>query len=368
MPIRVAAILILMVLSCGRESIPSPNADGIPVWRIAAEPMVTIGGEEESVDPLYQVGGAAEVRSGYLIAHRSGHELRLYDEGGRLKTRIGREGQGPAEFRNPRIVGRLPADSIVVYDLTNRRISIVCEDHVCEEWPLRHPGRVVGMSGGRVVVEYAVPAAPTMGESRGVQMYVALSRDGSVADTILTLAGQPRYTGGSGNATMVVPVFLTRGPQAAVSTEFIAVANGHDAAVQIFSPKTLEPKAIQLPIPEKPVTAEEFSKAADAFLAAATRAAPPELEAVVRAMEAPATMPPLRRMLSDASGWLWIELDERNVDVQSWLVIDMTGEVRARLRLPAGLELLEIDVRKVIGLWRDSLGVEYVRVHALDRG
>lgn len=48
-------------------------------------------------------------------------------------------------------------------------------------------------------------------------------------------------------------------------------------------------------------------------------------------------------------------------------MFDSDGVAEAMVDLPAGLEVQEIGQDYVRGLWRDELGVEYIRTYAILR-
>ena len=49
------------------------------------------------------------------------------------------------------------------------------------------------------------------------------------------------------------------------------------------------------------------------------------------------------------------------------MVISPDGSEVGRIEVPAGLELVQVTSYSVVGLHRDDLGVESVRVHLLTR-
>ncbi len=50
-----------------------------------------------------------------------------------------------------------------------------------------------------------------------------------------------------------------------------------------------------------------------------------------------------------------------------WSILLPTGASVGFVNLPAELEPLQITSNAVVGIWRDALGVEFVRVHSLQR-
>lgn len=67
----------------------------------------------------------------------------------------------------------------------------------------------------------------------------------------------------------------------------------------------------------------------------------------------------------DDDGRLWV-LPAPSAADASLRVLDLAGGERAVLRLPARFEPLAVDDHEVIGVWRDSLDVEHLRVHAVE--
>ena len=95
--------------------------------------------------------------------------------------------------------------------------------------------------------------------------------------------------------------------------------------------------------------------------------ADPALLRTIEAMEPPPYRTPIRRLLTDRTDLVWVELDVGQPERHEWLVTDTVGTVRARVTTPDAVNLLEIGEDYVIGLWRDTLGVEYVQMHRLER-
>jgi hypothetical protein len=186
-------------------------------------------------------------------------------------------------------------------------------------------------------------------------------------DTLLALDGQPLQVGGSDNVRFVMPVFLTRSPLAASSEHEFVIANGHDVTLELINTRSLTRRQVNVPVSLQAVSAEDFSVAAEDFLRMAGETLPPEARAVVDAMEPPPTRAPFRRMLFDPVGLLWLELDDGSTVTRTWLVTGADGNVRGRVSMPPGFELLEPGEDRVAGVWRDSLGVEVVHIHGLNR-
>lgn len=366
---EVRTVLFLTTfLACNAEQSSPPDL-AVAEWVVASEPDLSIGGEEDGADPLYRVGGAVRTSTGYWVSNRSADEVRFYDLSGRLVARIGRDGSGPREFRNPRIVGVLAEDSIVVFDSSNSRISIICSDYViCLEIPLRYRGQVVGVGQDHaVVIRDLFEPQFMLGEQQPGFHIIAFDRTTSDLDTLLVLDSQPRQIGdGPNNSILSMAIPLTRPPQVAVSANAVIVANGRDPILKVISFGGVEVKTIEVPIELHPLTNAEFRAAA------LTRVDPiidqePALADLVEAMEPPDHRAPIRRLLVDRTDHVWIERDQDDPDDHDWIVVDMDGTVRATATTPEGVDILDIGEDYVLGIAQDSLDIEYVNRYVLSR-
>ncbi len=94
----------------------------------------------------------------------------------------------------------------------------------------------------------------------------------------------------------------------------------------------------------------------------------------------PATLPGFDKILIDAvenvwvraypksyGGWPGAPRWDRHEEPESWTVFDATGLWLGHLDAPAGLEVIRIEDDRLIGIWKDELDVEQVRVHRIVR-
>ena len=95
-------------------------------WTLSSDPILTIGefdGPEEYL--LYRARGARRLSNGnILIANGGTNELRFYDPNGIHLQSVGREGDGPGEFRRMREPWPLGSDSIAIWDSRSARLSV----------------------------------------------------------------------------------------------------------------------------------------------------------------------------------------------------------------------------------------------------
>jgi hypothetical protein len=72
--------------------------------------------------------------------------------------------------------------------------------------------------------------------------------------------------------------------------------------------------------------------------------------------------------MADPDGNLWVLAYTRPGDERrSWTVFAPEGRALGTVETPPGLRIMEIGADYVLGVWRDDLDVEHVRMYRLDR-
>jgi hypothetical protein len=151
-------LLVTCAAGCGGDALEGIRAD----WtgeRIAVADTVTMRTSAGSVwgdtmvlvprtaigtldgDEAYVLGQPRAVdrdREGrFFVADPQAHQVRVYDAGGRFLRAIGRDGDGPGEFREPDDLRVGPAGEIVVRDQRGARFSVFsAEGEFLRSWPL----------------------------------------------------------------------------------------------------------------------------------------------------------------------------------------------------------------------------------------
>jgi hypothetical protein len=83
-------------------------------------------------------------------------------------------------------------------------------------------------------------------------------------------------------------------------------------------------------------------------------------------MDFPEHLPPYSAFVADADGLLWIQDYPRSGAVEvTWRVFEASGVYVASVKTPNRLRVFEIGGDYVLGLWKDELDVEHVRLYAL---
>lgn len=110
------------------------------VWRLSDAPILEIGVREgEEAYQLFRVGGSVRLTDGRIVVANTGsRELRVFGPDGVFQATIGRDGEGPGEFRWPSRIRMLGPDTILVWDQSLQLVSLFGLDgHFLAMAPLR---------------------------------------------------------------------------------------------------------------------------------------------------------------------------------------------------------------------------------------
>jgi hypothetical protein len=85
-------------------------------------------------------------------------------------------------------------------------------------------------------------------------------------------------------------------------------------------------------------------------------------------LTAPGAFPTYTRLVADTYGHLWAErFTPPGESGSRWAVFDAEGAFLGHVAMPDDLEVTEIGADYVLGIHRDELDVERVRLHAIER-
>src|SRR5688572_14367050 len=98
----------------------------VPIHRVVAEHDVEIGVLDGAREYTFsRITDLAVTDDGsILVSDAQARDLRLYDAGGTFVRTIGRPGEGPGEFGSAPTVAGLSGDTVVTYDVRNRRLTL----------------------------------------------------------------------------------------------------------------------------------------------------------------------------------------------------------------------------------------------------
>jgi hypothetical protein len=398
-------LLFVLLMACERPEPEGPRVEardsaGVTIvenrgevgphgggWRVSAEALLSIGTfQGDSLHQLYQVQGARRLSGGGVaVANAGSGEVRVYDPSGVFVRSLGRRGEGPGEFQRPALAGVLGGDTLVVADMQLRRITlvhpvagVVGSARVAEDLG----GAVLpqGMLADRTVVlgggfYWSGSSGETLteGYSRPPTSYRSCSLEGDLVTDFGEFPGsefnvQIRSVGG-GMAMSARLIPFGKYPMQTVSPGFLHVGSGESWEVRSYRPSGELARIVRLDRELRPVRREDLEAYVREAVAEATDPAQAqEIRRGIEALPTPDFMPASASLHADHHGYLWVERYRAPGEEPAVHdVLDPEGRLVGWVSLPAGLQILESGPDYVLGLYRDDLEVEYVRVYALEK-
>lgn len=84
--------------------------------------------------------------------------------------------------------------------------------------------------------------------------------------------------------------------------------------------------------------------------------------------ERPDRLPGYDRLIASSDGYVWAQVYESDLAApHDWDVFDREGVFRGRVHVWSGFHPFVIAEEVMVGVWRDSMGVEFVRLYRLRR-
>jgi hypothetical protein len=404
--LRATLVMATMAAACGNGEAPSAevglverDSAGITIvehvsaergvgagWTVAPAPELEIGmldGPE-----AYQLNGvrnAVRLADGSIaVADGGSQRIRIYDAAGRHVRDLGGQGGGPGEFQGLFLVGPFRGDSLAAWDSRQKRLTIFGPDGGL--------GRVITFEGvpgmlapalgwqpdGSVIVTAGMDPMAMMamepGERRETRTYLRADPDGTVTP-IATVPGRDEVFYRAERSFGFVQVLFGRDAHAAVRDgRFVTAESGSFELAYRRSDGSAE-RLVRVSSPPRPVSAQEIAEARErrraSELESARQLASQVGSHAVSAAPEPthrSTHPYFDRLELDAAGNLWVRQPGTDEDPRLWHVFDPDGRRLAVATTPAGLRVTDIGHDHLIGVARDDLDVEYVRVHRIARG
>ena len=326
-------------------------------WTVSDEPVVRIGalaGVPEH--QLNGVVGTVRLSGGdIVIGEWTTGELRRYDGDGNLVWRAAGEGEGPGEHAFLAFVGTLPGDSLVTFDHGLLRAQVFAPSgeaartiRVEVPGPGFGPGDVIGISERHLILTFADQRGerPPPGVARwpGIAI-VALSLDDGSMRTLMDVPGREVYMFREGGRVGNYIYRFGKGPRYAVSGGRLALADTERFSVRSIALGDGSTKWIlRRDEPARVVTSEDVEAAVGNLW--------------VEPYSLPGTDLPPFQVYSPYGTWLG------TIAMPAGLSLEPPSALRLGTGLKSGFE---IGDDYILGVWRDELDVEYVRLYALEK-
>jgi hypothetical protein len=395
--ISISAVAVL-VCACGREgpdraSYSTRDSAGIRIvenaapawsdadaWRLTQQPVVDIGGLEGEPDyELYHVASAFRMPDGRIVIGNGGsHQIRFYDEAGVHLLDAGREGEGPGEFRTISWVRAYRTDSIAVYDLALRRISIFGADgHFARSFPVKAMeesgmGRADDVFEDGSVLVRAFSGMPSDADrkvARPIEPRYSIGPEGDFEDSLCAYPGAEVIMHSFESMGLVYfgPPLFGRSTYYAVRGNRIYVASNDSYEVRLLARDGSLQSIVRRQYENLEVTDADIETFKEQQLSSDMPSGMRDpMAEVLDNSPIRETMPAFDSLIVDRMGNLWVEEYNRpNDTVPRWTVFTSEGEMLGTVSFPDRFDLQEVGDDYVLGAWEDELEIEHVLMYGL---
>ena len=239
--------------------------------------------------------------------------------------------------------------------------------------------RLVGRLGDGTFVRLVTEpfdVLPQTGPIRQPQRILLQAPEGESIDTVARVPGTEAYVvinqseRGISIARRSAP--LGRTQSVAVSGEKLYASAGDSYEITVLERDGTVSRLIRRTVSNRPVTAADVEAFREHRRASvADDNVRRSIERYLADAPYPETMPALDEVIVDAEGMLWARdyatPAEREERPQSWSVFDDEGLWLGTVDTPVGLEVHEVGSDYILGVWKDELEVEYVRLHRITK-
>ena len=357
-----------------------PALDSASFWQLSDSPILEIGGEEgDAAKTLYRVTAAVRFSDARLaVADGGSQQIRYFSPSGEHLRSVGGKGSGPGEFNMLTRLFVLPADSLLAYDLMAITATLFDAVGVVV--------RTIKLSptdpGGGVVLLARLHDGSFLTEGGTNPMYLnigtgrkwssawvsRLTSNGQSAGNLLEYRGGESIVAGgvAGLGSMGAPFGRSVTPVVA-QNRLILASDEHDELRYYDHAGTLRRIARRMRDPRL-VTDDEIARYRNDVIRGFRAAA--NIRELLGIIEFPQTHPAFGQVVADARGNVWLQEYRTRWDTGPvyWSVFDPEGAWVTDIELPDSFRVTDVGTDYVMGVWRDELGVEFVRMYRLVKG
>ncbi len=338
-------------------------------YRPLPKPLLVIGTEGQTDYEFLGINAAYRLPDGSIVvADRQTSALRIFDSAGRLVRTLGRKGEGPGEFQIASVVS-VAGDTIVAFDFAIFRLTTYKTDGtLLGTQPLLN-----ALEGGRAYIEgrlqsghWAVSTPHSPGWSHGPGVYRDTLRVG-IVDRSGT--GKVRWVGGYPGATLFAYMpgenkrlwaagWLFYAPTSLVEVTGDSILVGDTGRPELLLLRSDGQVARRIPLPISAPDLRAY-RTAERDKRLAESKDEREKGYIQAAHNVPRPPTYYKGLLVSSTGELWINLYEESFGAPvRYLVLGRNGKPRARVSVPAGSRVINIQTPWVLVVQKDENDIE----------
>jgi len=340
------------------------SADAPHTFAVVDTPAVLSLGGADAIGPTQfaNIQGVYVAHNGSLwVADGQSDEVRIFHPDGSHWKTVGGKGGGPGEFRRVRLLGGFHGDSVAVWDDAQGRLTVL-DPHgdvarmLTAQGEDRYPPNAFRVFSDGTVLARVRPVLNAVRLEPGtiIPDTAIFARVDYATASRVPEGGAPApkwlWTGRT-----QVPVPFTVNPGFDVWGDDVQTTSGTAFRIRVFRGGRLV-ESYGLDRDPAPVTDEERQAYSDMFAENAS-ARSDEYLAALRDPRVPENLPAYRSLVVADDGSVWAERYRRGT-------FDVYGPDRVYLgQVQVPLQLTQVVGSRVVGVWRDDMDVEHVRIY-----
>jgi len=350
-------------------------------WSLSPEPVFQVGTLEGAPElQLHRVlDGLILDRGDVAIVNGGSQEVRFYGASGEYRGAQGLPGEGPGEYRGLQSIFRLPADSILAWDMALRRATVIGPQGelartLSPSQDLINPSVVGTFDDGTFLV---ADARFDPGEATGdwQQLHSTITRFSGEGEPLASLGTFPwyrmKFMVATNTRAEALRLGFDRDTQVAVRGDRSWIGTTKAYEVLEYEPTGRLSRILRWEGPDRSVTETHL----DAYLEERLASAPnDDVRRLVRADHENRVFaeqfPAYSSLLVDDGNRIWVESyrSPGSPTVKQWVVFSDQGIPRGSLEISMDLRLLDIRGDQVLVVLTDDLGVEYLQLLRIEKG
>jgi len=349
----------------------SPD-ESLTFAEVDQDPSLSLGGPDVSgPTQFFQIRGIHVDSQGNLwIADGGSNQLRIFRPDGSLWKTGGGRGEGPGEFQRIRLLGAFRGDSVAVWDDGNPRLTVFDPEggfgrtEAVRQGDTATPNAIGIFPDGSILAKkpvllWAGDLSP--GQLLGDTVSLIRVDLGDRTEEAMGLAYGPLwvFTG-----TSQVPVPFTINAPFVLDGEEVHRSTGAGFRIQVMEHGTLT-EEYGVDRSPRGVTREDVDAYIHLYEGISDPAQRRELLSTLDHPARPDQLPSYDRLLVGCDGNVWAGIYTPDRSGLTWDVYAPSREWLGQVEVPRGFYLSAVCHSGLVGVWRDELGVEYVRRYGL---
>ena len=343
--------------------------EGAPV--LSLETTLELGGlSDDPAFQFFQVTDAARLGDGRIAVANSGAwEIRFFSPDGSHLQTVGRQGEGPGEYRGTLTLTLVAGDSLLIFDQRLRRWTILDPDGVVVDVVLPEEGggrlAMPGAVGESSVLVTSIVIDPQDGDlGREWLEVMRYARDGALEGTV----GRVRGRVPSRIDAIRGGVIFESDPSIVTVPGGFVVGDGAPH-IDFFDDTGVHIRRVEWPDPGTQVTAEHRERYTAWFVGAVELQFRERRERVLELLSFAERFPAYSEVHAAQDGTLWVREYDMPSDEGpvSWLLFNPRGGLLGELLLPKDSRFLDAGPDWVLLRHLNELEVERIELVRLVR-